>query len=191
MKKLIFLFLLTTITSVLSAQTVWKVDPNHARIGFTVNHMGINDIVGTFNQFDVSIQSDAPDLDQASIIMEIDMNSIDTRIAPRDKHLRSADFFDVEKYPKMTFTSKSIRALGENKYEVQGDLKLHGIVKPVTVTMTYRGVIEDPKNAAAKTMGIQIVGTIKRSDFGIGPKFQPPMIGDVVEIKADGEFKNN
>ena len=119
--------------------------------------------------------------------MTVDVNTINTRIDARDKHLRSADFFDVEKYPKMTFKSTSIRKTGDNKYELKGDLTMHGITKPVTVNMWHRGSIR--KNEGQKmTAGLQFTATIKRSDFNIGSKFPAPMLSDEVTLKGDGEF---
>jgi len=106
----------------------------------------------------------------------------------RDKHLRSADFFDVEKFPTMTYKSTGIKKVAENKYTLTGNLTLHGVTKPVTMDLWYRGTIVNPQSKTP-TAGFQLTGTIKRSDFGIGEKFAPPMLSDEVKIKADGEFK--
>jgi len=105
----------------------------------------------------------------------------------RDDHLRSADFFNVEKFPKMTYKSTSIKKAGKDRYKLTGDLTLHGITKPVTMELWYRGTIENPQNGAV-TSGFQLTGTLNRSDFNIGPDFPELMISDEVKIKADGEF---
>jgi len=105
----------------------------------------------------------------------------------RDNHLRSADFFEVEKYPAMTFKSTSIKKISKDKYKLTGNLTIHGITKPVTMDLWFRGTAENPLNKITSA-GFQLTGSLKRSDFGIGPKFPPPMIGDIVSIKADGEF---
>jgi polyisoprenoid-binding protein YceI len=119
------------------------------------------------------------------------VNSIDTEVEMRDNHLRSADFFDVATYPKMNFKSTSIKPTGEkNRYKLLGDLTLHGVTKPVTLDLWYRGTLENPMSKKL-TSGFQATGTIKRSDFGIGEKFPAPMISDEVKIKADGEFIKN
>jgi polyisoprenoid-binding protein YceI len=95
----------------------------------------------------------------------------------------------VEKYPKMTFKSTSIKKIGKekDKYKLMGNLTLHGITKPVTINMWYRGTITSPQSKAI-TAGFQFSGILKRSDFNIGSKFPPPMISDEVKIKADCEF---
>ena len=106
----------------------------------------------------------------------------------RDDHLRSADFFEVEKYPRMTFKSASVKKTAQNKYRITGDATtLYGITKPVTMELWYRGTIENPQSKAV-TAGFQLTGVLKRSDFNIGPKFPAPMISDEVQIRADGEF---
>lgn len=105
----------------------------------------------------------------------------------RDDDLRSANFFEVEKYPTMTFKSTSLKKISKNKYKLVGNLTLHGITKPVTMDLWFRGTAENPLNKITSA-GFQITGSLKRSDFGIGPKFLPSFIGDKVSIKSDGEF---
>src|SRR5690606_26593716 len=105
-------------------------------------------------------------------------------------HLKSADFFDAEKYPVMTFKSTSIKKLSKNRYQLTGNLTLHGVTKPVTVIMVHRGTTANPNANGAPVAGIQITGVIKRSDIAIGNGFPPPMISDDVRIKADGEFRS-
>lgn len=187
MKKItLFLTLLIASISVFAQTTVWTADPFHSKLGFTVTHLGIADVPGHFNNYDVNVTASKADFSDAVIELSVQTNSINTRVEPRDKHLKSDDFFGVEKYPTMTFKSKSIKKVSEGKYALTGDLTLLGVTKSVTVTMNYRGTIKNQKEESIA--GIQIIGEIKRSDFGLGSKFQPPMISDVVTIKADGEF---
>ncbi len=167
------------------AQTVWKGDPAHSRIAFAITHLGISEITGAFNQFDVTVTAAKPDFSDAVFELSIDAASIDTAVQKRDDHLRSADFFEVEKYPKITFTSKSIEPAGKDRYKLSGDLSIHGQTKPVTMDLWFRGTTVNQKNT---TSGFQLTGTLKRSDFGVGPKFPAPMISDELSIKADGEF---
>jgi polyisoprenoid-binding protein YceI len=189
MKKQIMLFLSALLLSVSAiAQTTWVEDPMHSKLGFTVTHLGIADVPGYFDDYDVTITSSKPDFSDATVELTAATKSINTQVEPRDNHLRSADFFDVEKYPTMTFKSTSIRKLKNGNYELTGDLTLHGTTKQVKVNMLYRGTTANPNANGAPVAGIQITGTIKRSDFGIGPGFPPPMISDEVRIKADGEF---
>jgi polyisoprenoid-binding protein YceI len=188
MKKItLFLGLLFASVSVF-AQTTWTADPFHSKLGFEVTHLGIADVPGHFDKYDVSIVSSKEDFSDAVVELTVQTNSINTRVEPRDEHLRSADFFDVEKYPTLTFKSTSIKKAGKNKYKLTGDLTLAGVSKPVTMTMNYRGTTANPNANGAPVAGIQIVGEFKRSDFGFGSKFPAPMISDVVTIKADGEF---
>jgi polyisoprenoid-binding protein YceI len=188
MKK--FVIILTAfiaLTAFTKAVSTWQNDDPHSQLGFTVTHLGISDISGTFNDFDVTIQSSKPDFSDATFQMTAKAASIDTRVDARNNHLRSADFFDVAKYPELSFTSTSLKKKGKNKYAITGDLTLHGITKPVTMNLVFRGTTVNPMSKAT-TAGFQLQGVIKRSDFNVGPGFPAPMISDEVRIKADGEF---
>jgi len=188
MKKTTFflsaLFVLTAFTTVLNT---WKNDQPHSQLGFTITHLGIADVSGTFNDFDVTVTSSKKDFSDAVFELTANVGSIDTRVEQRNNHLKSADFFDVEKYPTLTFKSTSIEKTGKDKYKLSGNLTIRAITKPVTMDLIYRGTIENPQSKAA-TAGFQLTGTIKRSDFNVGPNFPAPMLNDEVRIKADGEF---
>ena len=189
MKKRAILFFSAILLSVSAiAQTTWVEDPMHSKLGFTVTHLGIADVPGYFDDYEVTITSSKADFSDAVVELTANTKSINTQVEQRDNHLRSADFFDVEKYPAMTFKSTSIRRIKDAKYELTGDLTIHGTTKQVKVDMLYRGTTANPNANGAPVAGIQITGTIKRSDFGIGPGFPPPMISDEIRIKADGEF---
>lgn len=189
MKKQLALFFSALLLSVSAiAQTTWVEDPMHSKLGFTVTHLGIADVPGYFDDYDVTITSSKPDFSDAVVELTADIKSINTQVEQRDNHLRSADFFDAEKYPTMTFKSTAIKKLKNGNYELTGDLTIHGTTKQVKVNMLHRGTTENPNADGAPVAGIQITGTIKRSDFGVGPGFPPPMISDEVRIKADGEF---
>lgn len=191
MKKL---FLIATAFVALTAFTTfsgtWTNDDPHSQLGFTVTHLGIADVSGTFNDIDVTVKSAKPDFSDASFELTAKTASIDTRVEQRNNHLKSADFFDVEKYPSLTFKSTSLKKTSENKYQLNGDLTIHGVTKPVTMSLFYKGTVENPMSKKP-TAGFQITGTIKRSDFNIGSKFPSAMISDEVSIKADGEFVAN
>ena len=166
-------------------QSTWKADPPHSRIGFVIGHLGISEITGAFNTFDVTITSTKPDFSDAAFELMVDVASIDTAVKQRDDHLRSPDFFEVAKFPKMTFRSKSITAAGKDRYKLSGDLMIHGMTKPITADLWYRGTTT---NQGKVTAGFQLTATLKRSDFNVGPKFPPPMISDEFTVRADGEF---
>ncbi|HRO48169.1 YceI family protein [Agriterribacter sp.] len=187
MKKLFSFGVAVLLSISLFAQTTWKVDPMHSKLTFSVTHLGISDVAGLFKTFDVTAVAKQADFSDAVFELSVDVASINTEVQMRDDHLRSADFFEVEKYAKMTFKSTSVKKSGQNKYQLTGDLTLHGITKPVTMDLWYRGTIENPQSKAVIS-GFQLTGVLKRSDFNIGPKFPAPMISDEVQIKADGEF---
>lgn len=175
-------------SAMMSAQGIWNVDKAHAKVSFSTVHNTISDVAGLFNDFDISIVSSKEDFSDAVFTVEIAINSIDTEIEMRDNHLRSPDFFEVEKFPKMTFKSTSIQptTAENNHYIVKGDLTLKGITKPVELKVWYRGTIENEQ--MQKIAGFQVLGTINRLDFGVGEKFPEIMISNPVAIKVDGEF---
>ena len=187
MKK-IFSFLVIALLGIsVFGQTTWKSDPMHSKLSFGITHLGISEIDGVFKTFDVTVVTNKPDFSDASFELSVDVKSIDTEIEMRDNHLRSADFFNVEKFPKLTFKSTSLKKKSKNKYKLTGDLTLLGITKPVTLDLWYRGSTINPMSKA-DVSGFQLTGNIKRSDFNVGPNFPAPMLSDVVRIKADGEF---
>jgi polyisoprenoid-binding protein YceI len=189
MKKITAIIATLFFSTFILAQTTWKADPMHSKLTFSTVHHGISDIAGLFKTFEITTTAKNADFSDATFELSTDVASINTEVEMRDNHLRSAEFFDVEKYPKMTFKSTSIKKIGKekDKYKLMGNLTLHGITKPVTINMWYRGTITSPQSKAI-TAGFQFSGILKRSDFNIGSKFPPPMISDEVKIKADCEF---
>ena len=188
MKKVaIVLSAFLVLTAFTKVVTNWQNDDFHSQLGFTVTHLGISDISGTFNDIDVNVTSSKPDFSDAQFKLTAKTASIDTRVEPRNNHLKSADFFDVEKFPTMTFESTGLKPAGKNQYKLSGNLTLHGVTKPVTLDLFYKGTVENAMSKKA-TAGFQITGSIKRSDFSSGEKFPAPMMSDEVRIKADGEF---
>src|SRR5699024_9565741 len=188
MKKLTFILSLLILPVSIFAQDTWVEDPAHSKLGFTVTHLGIADVPGHFGEYDVTINASEEDFSDAQVELTIQTASIDTRVEKRNNHLKSPDFFNVEKYPTMTFKSTGIKEIADNEYELTGDLTLLGITKPVTVTMLYRGNIQNDMTNGALKSGIQITGAIDRSEFNLGNGFPPPRISNEVRIKADGEF---
>ncbi|MBS4197180.1 YceI family protein [Lederbergia citri] len=144
----------------------WNLDTAHSNVDFSVKHMMVSKVKGSFNDFSADIVVDPTDLTTGNISFTIDVASIDTRNEDRDNHLRSADFFEVEKYPNLTFTSTNIEKKGEDQYAVTGDVSLHGVKKPETFTVTFEGLAKDPMSGAEKA-GFSVEGKIKRSDYGL------------------------
>jgi polyisoprenoid-binding protein YceI len=188
MKKLLFALGLLIPVNILFAQTTWKDDPWHSKLTFTVTHQGFSSVFGLFQKFDVTIISSKPDFSDAVFTLSVDVASVNTEVKMRDDDLRSSNFFDVAKYPVMTFKSTSIiNTTGmKDRFKIIGNLTLHGITKTVTMDLWYRGTHEDPMSKKTKA-GFQVTGIINRSDFNVGP-VDPFDISNDIMIKADGEF---
>lgn len=184
-KRFLFVFVALLSTS-LFAQTTWTVDKAHSQVSFGITHMGIAEVTGLFRSFDANITTPGEGFENATYNVIIDVSSVDTGVERRDNHLRSDDFFGVEKHPEMTFKSTSSRKVGDNKYQVTGDLSLHGITKPVTLDVWHRGTIT--KEDGTVVSGFQITGSVSREEFNIGPGFPEPALSDEVRIKVDAEF---
>ncbi|MEO8584383.1 MAG: YceI family protein [Flavitalea sp.] len=182
----ILVFALTTAIGTF-AQTAWKNDKNHSKLTFGITHLAVSEVTGLFKDFNATITASKPDFSDAVVELTVQTTSVNTEVEKRDNHLRSADFFEVDKFPIMTFISTSILKVSDGKYKVTGNLTLHGVTKPVTVDLWHRGTIENP-NSKTQVAGFQITATIKRSDFAFGQKYTNPILGDVVSVKADGEF---
>lgn len=186
MKKFLSVVAVMLFTVSVFAQKTLVSDPYHSRIQFKTVHLSINDIVGNFDKSDLVIVADEKNFVDSKITFEVDVNSINTHVEPRDNHLRSADFFDVATYPKMNFVSTSLRKISKNYYEMNGNLTMHGVTKPVKLTLVYRGTTVNPMNKVT-THGYEVSGTLKRSDFGVGPNFPEIVISDLVRIKGNFE----
>lgn len=147
------------------AKSKWAVDPTHSSVDFTIKHMMIAKVKGTFHAFDAQIEADPEDLTSASIAFSVDLASIDTRNSDRDNHLRTADFFDIENHPKLTFEATEIVKTGDGEYDVTGRVTLHSVTRFETFAVSFEGAGKDPwGNSKA---GFSGQGTIKRSDYGL------------------------
>ncbi len=162
MKKTVLSLFLTVVlfaaTQAFAADT-YKIDPAHSSIGFTVKHMMVSTVPGQFDKFDGTIAYGASDLANSKLSVTIPADSIDTHMDKRDEHLKSPDFFDVAKFPTITFVSKSITATN-----VVGDLTIKGVTKEVTIPLTVSGPV--------KAMGKEMIGlngsfTLNRQDYGL------------------------
>ncbi|HVF50785.1 MAG TPA: YceI family protein [Pyrinomonadaceae bacterium] len=143
----------------------YQIDPAHSTIGFAIRHMEINWVEGRFKDFTGTIRYDESDLTKSSVDFKAKVESIDTGVAPRDKHLRTADFFEVEKYPEMTFKSTRVERKGKDRYVLHGDLTLKGVTKPVALPFTITGAVKDARGNTR--FGINAQTKIDRRDYGI------------------------
>ena len=187
MKKISLLILLSVLSVASFAQATWKYDKAHSQLKFDITHMGVSTVSGAFTDFDATITASKPDFSDAVFMMTAKTASINTGVEKRNDHLKSPDFFDAAANPELSFKSTSVKKSGNDKYQLIGDLTMHGVTKPVTLELWYRGTVTNPMNKKV-VAGFRATGTIKRADFGVGPKFAPPMLSEEVTITADGEF---
>ncbi|MBC7693947.1 MAG: YceI family protein [Burkholderiales bacterium] len=162
------LIALAAITLSAKAQTNWNVDASHSKLGFAVTHMMVSETEGRFNIYEGKVSSKADmDFTDATINFSVDAASVNTNDEKRDGHLKSADFFDVAKYPKITFVSKSMK-LGKVKgtYTLVGDLTMHGVTKSVSlVAIGASKIVKDPYGM--ERYAFKVTGIINRKDFGL------------------------
>ncbi|MCU0413506.1 MAG: YceI family protein [Ignavibacteriaceae bacterium] len=145
--------------------TAWKIDPAHSEINFKVKHLVVSTVTGHFSKFDASIVTKKEDFSDAKISFEADINSVDTKNEQRDGHLRSADFFDAEKYPKMTFISKSVNKISDHELQVIGNLNLRGVTKEISLDVIYNGTVVG--FGGKEVAGFEVHGKLNRFDFGL------------------------
>ncbi len=144
----------------------WVIDPTHSEVQFKVKHLMITTVTGSFDKFEASIETDNEDFSKAKISFSAETASVLTGNVDRDNHLKSPDFFDVEKYPKLTFVATKYESVdNDGSYELYGDLTIHGVTKSVRLEVEFGGVAKDPwGNVKA---GFTINGKINRKDFGL------------------------
>jgi len=170
--------------------TKWSIDPTHSEIGFKVKHMMFTNVSGSFQKFDASIETEDDNFENAKIEFTGDVDSITTANADRDTHLLSPDFFDAEKFPKLTFSASSFKKQNEGEYELKGDLTLHGVTKPVKLDVEFGGLAKDPwGNVKA---GMSISGKINRKDWGLNwnsaLEAGGVLVGEEVKLNIELQF---
>ncbi len=143
----------------------YKIDPAHSIIGFSIRHLEINWIDGRFKDFTGTIRYDESDVTKSSVEFTAKVTSIDTGVEARDKHLRTADFFEVEKYPEMTFKSTRVERKGKDSYVLHGDFTLKGVTKQIAIPFTITGAIKDQRGNTR--FGINAETKINRRDYNI------------------------
>lgn len=144
----------------------WEIDPYHSVLEFSVKHLMISTVKGRFNDLHGTINLDTQHLEYSSVTAQIPAASLDTGMPQRDAHLRSSDFFDVTKYPIITFTSTNVKAVGPNRCIVEGNLSLHGITKYISLQTTYTGRSPDPLTEAWR-IGLYATTIFDRREFGM------------------------
>jgi polyisoprenoid-binding protein YceI len=175
----------------MSAQTKdWKIDPNHSEADFSIKHMSISTVHGSFRGVSGVIKFDPADLAKSGVEATVEVSSVDTGVTPRDNHLKSPDFFDVAKFPTMTFKSTSVKKAGDH-YDVAGELTLHGVTKSVVLKMEDPGKEETGMDGKSIHRGFTATTMIDRKDFGLTwngtLKSGDAVLGDDVKIELDIE----
>jgi polyisoprenoid-binding protein YceI len=145
--------------------TTYRIDPLHSFIEFKIKHLMISTVNGSFQSFDATLNSDGDDFANATVTFSADVNSISTNIIDRDNHLKSADFFDAENYPKINFNSTSVEKADGNSYVMNGDLEIRGISRPISLSVEYNG--EDEDAYGQTKVGFDMEGKINRKDWGL------------------------
>lgn len=165
----------------------WTIDPSHSEVSFTVRHLMVSKVRGSFRTFRGSLTID-DDLRASAVTAEIDMDSIDTRDANRDNHLRSKDFFEIATYPTMTYRSTGLRGDGDD-YVIDGELTLHGVTRPVALAVEFGGTGSDPWGGTRA--GFTATTSINRNDFGVDIKMPLDgggvVVGEKISIQLEIE----
>ncbi len=172
-------------TSAVAQSETWQLDPPHSAAQFSVRHMGISTVRGTFTKLSGTVQYDPADPAKSSVDVTIDAASVDSRVEMRDNDLRGEHFFDVQKYPAITFKSKRVEAAGTDKLKVIGDLTIHGVTKEVTLDVDGPSKpMTDPRGKMH--MGASATTKINRMDFGMNGS--QGTVGNDVTITLDIEM---
>jgi polyisoprenoid-binding protein YceI len=154
-----------TIKKIIMAKTKWVVDPTHSELGFKIKHLMISNVSGSLKNFEAEAEMDEADFSSAKINLSAEMASLTTNNEQRDNHLRTSDFFEVEKYPELKFRSTRIEKINNDNYVLYGDLTLKGVTKPVKLNVEYNGLTKDPWGG--ERAGFLIIGKINRSEWGV------------------------
>lgn len=166
----------------------WVIDPTHSEIEFKIKHLMITNVKGNFREFDASIYTTGTDFKTAEVDCWINVASVDTGSADRDKHIRSADFFDAEKFPQISFKADTFENVdGDGSFELWGDLAIKGVSKRIKLNAEFGGVIKDPWGN--EKAGFAINGKISRKDFGLNwntaLETGGVLVGDEVKISCE------
>jgi polyisoprenoid-binding protein YceI len=178
---------MTTTTMPATLTGAYAIDPAHSRIGFVARHAMVTKVRGSFNEFEGTGYFDAEDPARSNLRLVITAASIDTRNADRDGHLRSNDFFDMERYPQIAFTSTSVEQVDDGLFRVHGDLEIKGVTKPVSVDFEFTGAAVDPYGN--QRVGFEGRTTVNRKDWNVNWNAALEAGGVLVSEKVTLEFE--
>ena len=168
----------------------WVIDSVHSEVGFKVKHLVISNASGKFTVFEGTVDATKEDFSDAKVSFSADISSIHTGQEQRDGHLKSADFFDAEKFPKLSFVSSSLTPISGSDYILKGDFTLHGVTKPIELEVDFGGIQKDLYGQTVA--GFEITGKIKRSEFGLSwsavTEAGGLVVGEDVKIHINAEL---
>ncbi len=180
----------TVLAAAPATATQWNLDKSHSGVKFSIDHLVISEVEGTFRVFDGSLTSPSADFNNAQVNFTVDVNSINTNDDKRDGHLKSDDFFNTEKFPLMKFSSTSFKKVKGNAYVLEGDLTIRDVTKKVQFAVIYGGTVKDPYGNIKS--GFKATATINRKDFGLGwgavTEAGGAVVGDEVRMQVNVQF---
>lgn len=168
----------------------YEIDPAHTNLGFSAKHLAVTTVHGQFGRFEGNLNGPDDDITKARGTVRVEVASLDTRSEQRDNHLRSADFFDAERYPYMTFSVTGIEKIDGETYRVKGDLTIKATTRPIELTGTIEGRLADPFGGRER-LGVSAGGQLNRMDFGLnwdGVAGAVPFAGHIIKLDLDAEI---
>ena len=183
----VLLFAVTAVAQVADTTRVYPIDNNHSTVGFSVPIFGgLSQVKGKFTDFTITLNADEKDITKSSVSVVIKATSIDTGIEGRDRHLRNADFFDVEKYPEITFKSERVEKK-EKQFIAHGPLTMHGVTKQIALPFSVTGTMKNPTSNNLSAVGYSARMVLNRRDFGINysRRDNPTFVGDNITVELD------
>jgi polyisoprenoid-binding protein YceI len=189
MKKLILLTTVILFVAMAFAQNTYTLDNYHSRLSFKVKHLGISQIEGNFKTFSAKVVTSKDDYSDMKVEMTADVKSINTEMDMRDNDLRGAGWFDVEKFPTLTFKSTEFKKVSDNQFKLAGNFTMHGITKPIVFDVEYNGKILN-QHSKKYIVGFTITGKLNRNDFGVGSP-NAVTVGDEIKMESNVEFVMN
>ncbi|RZJ50747.1 MAG: polyisoprenoid-binding protein [Chryseobacterium sp.] len=184
MKKILLSFVFVLVSMFTFAQTNWRVDHMHSSVNFNIKHMGISFVQGRFDKVDGTVSTKGTNLDNARFEFSVYPETINTGVEPRDKHLKSADFFDAEKFPEMKFVGVSVLK-GKDTYTLEGKLTIKDVTKEISIPVNFGGIAKNQQGK--EVLGVQAKFTVNRLDYNI--KYDPTGAGVAKDVEVIAFFE--